>query len=537
MSARTSEAHHRLSDSALWPAQRRFYERAGIDAWRTNTVPHHVTSNVALATAYARVVAGFLEDRPSARRTPLHVVELGAGSGRFAFLFLRALQALGDVPVRYVMTDVAGATIRFWRTHEALAPFVRDGRLDFARFDAERDGVLRLERARRTIAPDAPHARLVVVANYVFSGLPHDAFAIGAGRVRECLVTARRSADSGGDAADHSLSWRLGAPVTAPYPEDDFNAILRGYAARGVSGRLLFPVGALRCLDRLAALAREDLLVLAADRGTTNATAALRLGADLDLARHGAVSFPVNFHAVRTWLTRRGGVSLRPPPHHRHVHVTGLLVGGSRRSWPATKRAYRAAVGRSGPDALYALRRGLPAVSDGRRAREIVSLMRRCGPDPRVVAECVRPLWPHLAKAGPALRHDVRRAVLAAWPNYYHLGEAHDLAFDLALLLYEARAYADARALFERSCVLYGDDGATRWNLGLCHLALGQPTQARACFQRARVSAPGLPPAGLALVKASDARYSRPSSEAPDTGGRPPRRRGRPRRSSSRRPR
>jgi hypothetical protein len=479
----------------LWAAQRGFYERAGIEAWRTATVPHHVTSNVALATAYARVVLAFLRDTRGSRE-PLYVVELGAGSGRFAFLFLRALEAMRcRAPVRYVMTDVAGATIDFWRHHEAFAPFLRTGRLDLARFDGERDHVLRLDGERRTIAPGAPTARIVVIANYVFGALPQDAFAVRAGRMHEYLVAARPR--RGRDAADVSLAWRTGAHATAPYAEDAFNAILAESTRNNAGARVLFPVGALRCLDRFTALAHDALLVLAADRGPTNV---VTNAVDLEAARYGAVSFPVSFQALRAWLIQRGGTPLRAPRAHRHLHVAGFLLGPRGRPWPETRRAYDKALASGEPDRLYRARRAL-ATAQPRSPRAVLSFIRRCGPDPRVLAECIRPLWPHLVDASARLRRDIRDAVLAAWPNYLHLGEPYDLPFDFALVLYQVRAYADAQALFEESLRLYGDDAATYWNLGLCHVALGRPREAHAAFRRARRLAPDSRWVGLATVR------------------------------------
>ena len=459
-------------------------------------MPHHVTNNVALATAYARVVLGFLRDTPS--HEPLYIVELGAGCGRFAFLFLRALDAIHrSLAVRYVMTDVAETTIDFWRDHPALMPFLRAGRLDFARFDADRDRVLRLERERRTIGPATPAARIVVIANYVFGGLRQDAFAVRAGRMHEYLVAARPRRN----AADVSLAWRIGARVTAPYAEDDFNAILRGYRRLSIAGQVLFPVGTLHALDRVAALTRDSLLVLAADRGTAEAAEAVSRAVDLGAARHGAVSFPVSFHALRAWVTRRGGAALRPSHAHRHLHIAGFVLGPRARAWRHTRLAYEKAMASGGPDARYRERRDLSTMTEPRPPRALMSLMRRCGPDPRVVAECVRPLWPHLTAAGARLRRDIRDAVLAAWSNYFHLGEPQDMPFDLALVLYGVRAYADARALFEESVRLYGDDAATYWNLGLCHVALGKPREAQASFRRAGTLAPNLNPAGLVTVK------------------------------------
>ena len=415
----------------------------------------------------------------------LILLELGAGSGHFAFLFLRALESIAGRDaqrVRYVMTDVADSTIRFWRQHDALTPFVRAGLLDFARFDAEHDRALHLERT--TIAPGTPARRLVVIANYVFSGLRHDAFVVGAGRIREYLTQ------------------RTGANVTAPYPDSELNATLEAYAAAPRAGRVLLPIGSLRCLERLRALAADDMLVLAADRGTTDAADARALGADLEIARHGSVSFPVNFHALRAWIAARGGRALRPSRRHRHVHLAGFMLGTSRRGWQATRSAFEQVTAAGGPDALYAIRRGLATVKQ-LRPTDFLALMRRCGPDPRVVAECVRPLWRDLDDADAKIRGEIRKVVVATWPNYYHLGEAHDVPFTLGLLLYEVRAYADARMLFAASARLYGNDAATWWNLALCDVALGNATAARTALRRARALSRALPPAGLALRKSS----------------------------------
>jgi len=87
----------RLSRSVLWRLQRRFFERRGPAAWSEGVVPHHATTNPYLARAYSRIVLGFLRDwraglDPS---QPVYLVELGAGSGRLAFHFLRCCGAAG----------------------------------------------------------------------------------------------------------------------------------------------------------------------------------------------------------------------------------------------------------------------------------------------------------------------------------------------------------------------------------------------------------------------------------------------------------
>ena len=155
---------------------------------------------------------------------------------------------------------------------------------------------------------------------------------------------------------------------------------------------------------------------------------------------------------------------------------------------------------RGGPDALYHRRRQLGA---SRRAtlRGLVDLVRASGPDPRVLAECLRPLWPHLIDASPALRAEFHDLAIDAWRNYYDLGEPHDAAFDLGLLLYGVQAWREARPLFDASLRSHGDDAATHWNLGLCHLALGDADAAMKAFHNARALAPGLNAAGPVTVK------------------------------------
>src|SRR5581483_5212827 len=97
-----------------------------------------------IARAYAQIVLGYLRDVASEldRSKPTYIVELGAGSGRFGFRFVKCLAALlersslHDVHFTYVMTDMSPNLLEFWRGHARLRPLVDAGQLDFALFDA-----------------------------------------------------------------------------------------------------------------------------------------------------------------------------------------------------------------------------------------------------------------------------------------------------------------------------------------------------------------------------------------------------------------
>ena len=56
----------------------------------------------------------------------MYIIELGAGSGKFSYFMLKALQEMKDVSdfpvdkIVYVMTDFTENNFKFWRHHPSL---------------------------------------------------------------------------------------------------------------------------------------------------------------------------------------------------------------------------------------------------------------------------------------------------------------------------------------------------------------------------------------------------------------------------------
>jgi hypothetical protein len=133
-----------LSQSLLWRRQRDFYAQRGVKAWSDDNVPTFITSNPFFTEIYARIVANFFDDVAAMESSalspehPLRVLELGAGTGKFSYLFLRQLSGLlrerGIAPsaVRYCMTDCSESLPAAWRATPQLAEFVDAGILNFA---------------------------------------------------------------------------------------------------------------------------------------------------------------------------------------------------------------------------------------------------------------------------------------------------------------------------------------------------------------------------------------------------------------------
>jgi hypothetical protein len=92
-----------LSQSVIWQRQRDFYARRGLKAWTEDLVPSYITNNPFIAEIYAAIVTAFIDDcqalargeaLPISPENPLRILELGAGTGKFAYLFLLQLTEL-----------------------------------------------------------------------------------------------------------------------------------------------------------------------------------------------------------------------------------------------------------------------------------------------------------------------------------------------------------------------------------------------------------------------------------------------------------
>lgn len=494
------EAETPLSRSRLWRLQRAFFEGRGIDAWRRAIVPHYVTSNPYIAAAYAQLVLGYWRDAwPTlSGAQPLYLVELGAGSGRFAFHFLRRLTALlprsplADVRFTYVLTDVAERNLEFVAQHPALQPFVDAGQLDFALFDATRDDALALRSGGGTLGAGDVANPLVAIANYVFDGVPHDMFYVDEGRLSESLVTlgCPSSVADGGAVEDPALIDRLSLRWTrreverSHYGDERCDGILEHYRARLPRGAFSFPTAALRSIDALAALANGQLLVVSADKGQSH-EAALAGREEPPLTVHGSFSLPVNYHAIGQYVQGAGGKALTTTQPYARINVCAFVLGALPGDHVETALAFEQAVERLGPDDFYSMKKALEPRLGELTLEQLLAYVRLSDADADVLLRCLPWLsaTAGLATASDVQRRELGRLVTAAWAGYYSLhagadaGE-RDVAFELGGLLCDARQWAAALPLFESSLAQHGADRATLFNLALCRARLGRNLEA-----------------------------------------------------------
>lgn len=489
------EPYGPLSGSLLWDLQRRAYESTGVVGWQAGVVPQYATTNPRFAAAYAEVLVGFLRDcraRTDHDPTePVHVVELGAGPGRFGFHLLTELldrrhhTRLRDVPIRYVLTDLAEANVGFWLAHPHLADLLDAGLLDVARFDAVHDDTLELRRSGAALGPGSLANPVAVVANYLFDSIPQDAFGVAGGEVVH-LHAAATSPQAEPDLDDPELAARIElAYEPAPAPPDldpAAHAVLDGYRQLGDTGPLLFPTAALRCLDRLADLAGRRLLLLSGDKGFTRAEE-LRHAEAPEVVAHGAAfSLTVDLGAIGAWFEHQGGRRMAVD-RSSQLHVSAGLLGFDGDAGVETEGAYRAAVLAEDPIDVFTivLEREEPETDPDR----ILALLRLSGFDHEVLLQHLPALTDQLDDLDDEQRAELHRVLGLVRDRYFPIGEDLDLPYFLSRTFFELGDLATAIELLHESLAVYGASGWTLFNLAQCLLAAGDPEGADAAAGQA----------------------------------------------------
>ena len=79
-----------LSTSLFWQFQKDFYLNSGPQAW-IGQVPYYITSNSFIAKHYDELIQSALSDLTRQyilnKRKPIYIIELGGGTGKFAYQF------------------------------------------------------------------------------------------------------------------------------------------------------------------------------------------------------------------------------------------------------------------------------------------------------------------------------------------------------------------------------------------------------------------------------------------------------------------
>lgn len=522
-----------LSQSLIWRRQTDFYAQRGLKAWTDDRVPSYITNNPFIAEIYARIVFAFLkdtieitctEDHPISPAHPLRILELGAGAGKFSFLFLRELTTLlraRNIPVqsvRYCMTDCAQAVVDEWRRNAYLGEFVSAGILEVERFQSGEPIQSQFLSGRSSPSPKSSRGPLVVIANYVFDSLPNDAFVIETDRILDVLLTtsvagigpaAKGARPASREEATSRLTFSFtNAPaIKSRYANAAWNTILDGYRGVLSSGTtLLFPCGALGALEEIARYSDGRMLVLAGDKGCAREEMlSLSQGPPVfEFHASDCFSQMVNFDALGRYFEAMGGLALLPDKHMAGFDICGFLAHRPGDWFTATESAYHDIQKSFGPEDLFTLLAWLNAHMEEMNVPQILAVLRLTRWDSTALMRLFPVLAPQL-RTVVAERHDLREAVLRTWGNHYPMSQTDNvLAFQCGVILLELRFFEEAMSMFRASDKLLGPSAPNSYNLGLAEKALGRHEEALAAMKEACRLDPNFQPAQDSLRKLED---------------------------------
>ena len=457
------EQRYRFSEAPIWDLQRTYYEEKGMKAWNNDQVPQYITSNPMIATSYAEMIFGFLQDRASQEHgsEPVWIVELGAGAGRLAYHVLLELCRLRDYagmslpPFRYIMTDLAMNNVLAWKEHPALQSFIAEGVLDFARFDALHDTALNLIVADTTIREGDLTQPLIIVANYFFDSIPQELIYVGNGHIYEAdvIVESPENIDSlQPSEALNQLSLHYEHRRAPEYEQETYpyRDIIAVYQEQLEDSHILFPVAALACLEQLNRLSRKGFLLITADKGD-HLLDNWKFSEPPELVLHGSFSLTANYHAIQVYYEQRGATALFPPHHYKNINVGCVLNLDMPKDYANTRLAYRRFIERFGPDDFFSMKEWVDRNIDSMQLQQILSFWRLGGYDAEFLIQSKKRISSLLPDANDEEMLDLLRGIQIMWSSYYVMAQRYNLALDAGLILFEMEMYEDSKRFLEIS--------------------------------------------------------------------------------------
>jgi len=475
-----------FAHSKIWQLNRDYYQHHGIDAWRDDDVPSHLTTNAMVGMTYANLIFAFLKDLAFNKKSHdiVYLLELGAGQGRLAFHVLKHLTALTEnygqplPPFCYVLSDIVEENLNFYLDHAQFKPYFEAGLLDVCYFDGVSSKEMDLRYKALKINPKDLQQPLVVIANYFFDSIPNDLFFIQSGNITPCSVTltTTKKNEEESQLKDIQITYQRMAGKIPFYKNKGFNDLIGAYTKDLSHTFLLFPQMGLQCLLNLDGLSDHGIFLISMDKGF-HAMEDLDKFPEPELITHGSASFWVNYHAMASYCNNMGGEALLPKNSSFNLELVSLLMTKDHLQFPETKMAYTHFVNVFGPDDFNTLKKWSFKHIETMTLKEWIAILRLSAYDSVMFIS----LLPRLKQLYPEISIHERRRIAKTfhktWDMYFALNENFDLAFAMAGIFYDLAYYEDAITFFNHSMNLFGSRADALYNIALCHYQLRQDIQ------------------------------------------------------------
>lgn len=474
-----------LSKSALWSKMQEYYHNIGPEAWQNELVPLQISSNKNLAQSYANIIVAQINDWYAANpdsaksKEPFYIVEIGTGHGKFGFYVLKCLQetlAQFDLPIsqiKFVMTDIAEKNIASWQQHPSFAPWVANGILDYAIFNAMSDQEISLINSKTVIKPKSLNKPIFMLCNYLFDSLSHDAFHIRDHKLYEAQIAISSDADWEEYFAKAKFTYKYNEVNSDYYTDPNLNKVLHNYQTNLDETMVMIPIGGIDCIKTLQQFSSQHLVLLLADKGQATVELFDDIG-DPDISVHGSVSLMVNFDALKQYFNNIDGTALLMTNNSVDFQVACFCTK-SPMPIPHTKHAFAQSLSGASPQDIINLVYIDDEINDDfKNLDQLLAIMNLTLWDPNIFYDLHDQIIDKLESAEITVEQDT--ALLSGakqvWEYFFQLEITQDLPFALAGLYYALDEYEDALKFYELSIVQFGENAENVYNLAICYQAL-----------------------------------------------------------------
>jgi tetratricopeptide (TPR) repeat protein len=509
------ETETRLSDSLLWKLQEHYYSQCGQEAW--DHIPFYPTSNPYIGETYAELIVSVLLDVADTLtpEAPIYILELATGTGTFSYYLLKELvakaacfSALRPLRFCYVMTDFTANNVEAWKANPMLQPFLEAGQLDFAVYRPEDDDQLFLHLAQQPLKAGAVLNPLFAIANYFFDSIHQDVFQVSNHHLSEVCLTWSAAfnppADPpvelyGSTAEQARLMGRLEKtesyrPAVMPYYEDPvMNQVLNDYAKFYEKGSILFPLGALRCVQNLLRLSSTNLVLISSDKGFTDTDYMQGHFAHNITPHHGAFSYMVNYNAIGQYFEKLGGVSLLTQERNPILSTAlcARIAKAPGNPLERTTYAFQQKLHQQNKlNDLYYCQSFIFAADERSPSdwfNSYMAMLRVAHFDPIIFCGLADKLYDTLHGLDTSQRTLLLEALDRVKGNLYSVRPEHNALFWMGKLYYGLSMVEEAMATFQASVDRFGETECySMYHLGACSEFLKNYPEALAYFQKAQ---------------------------------------------------
>lgn len=401
-----------------------------------------------------------------------------------------------DIDYCYIMTDLVDANIDYWKTNQQLLAHCEKGRLDFAKYNINKSETLHLKLSKQNITPNTLKNPLIVIANYVFDSIAHDAWVTrnGEARIAKISVYADESNLIDGRVVDLD---QLKIDVNYDQVDIDliqhpgFSHILHEYLRELPYGSFMLPTAGILWIDRLRELTKNRLVMLVGDKGHTDREDLVseQEHAAPDIAFHGSFSLNVNFDALQKYTQLVGGDS-RIAKHALRFSINLFSFGLKSESVHGFHWYYDTHIARLSVINFVDIKRHFQENPGKHNLHELIAVLKLSRWDPDVFCLYSRHIVQELEDGHAEVIRELVAGVEQVIRNTYLRPGGDNTFLEIGRVYLYTNQLSQAVDALDRSVVLAGANAESEYLRGVAAYTLGQQAQAIEYFKESLILEP-----------------------------------------------